>query len=80
MAVRLKFRAGSSLDSLVDITSLVNTGKGHDISSEDFEGEVIINIKGLTGHPESKYFDHPDREGMTWSIQVQGAYVNIAPD
>jgi hypothetical protein len=61
---------------MVPMTSLVNTKKAHRYSSELFEGEIVANIKGFTD-PEgqvrdSEYFSREDRQGITWSIQVQG--------
>lgn len=76
---RLRVRVGPSMDKLVCITDKVNSGKAHDISSELFEGKVAINIKGFT-NPSGKehyaeYFDREDRKGITWSIQVQGRFL-----
>ena len=64
------------MDTMVPITSLVNTNKAHRFSSELFDGKVAVNIKGFTD-PEgcvkdSDYFARNDRQGITWSIQVQG--------
>lgn len=64
---------------MVPITSLVNTNKAHRLSSELFEGQIVANIKGFTD-PEgrvmdSEYFARSDRQGITWSIQVQGKAV-----
>jgi hypothetical protein len=62
---------------LVDITALVNTNTPHAISSDLFEGQIVVSIKGFTdpdGHVlDGDYFARPDRKGITWSIQVQGA-------
>jgi hypothetical protein len=80
MAPRLRVSAGTSLDTMVPVTSLVNTNKTHKFSSELFEGEMVANIKGFTD-PEgrvndSEYFERGDRQGITWSIQVQGKDVH----
>jgi len=80
MAPRLRVLAGTSLDTMVPMTSLVNTKKAHRYSSELFEGEIVANIKGFTD-PEgqvrdSEYFSREDRQGITWSIQVQGRFLN----
>lgn len=67
------------MDKLVCITDKVNSGKAHDISSEFFEGKVAINIKGFTNPSgeelSAEYFDREDRKGITWSIQVQGRFL-----
>jgi len=67
------------MDKLVCITDKVNSGKAHDISSELFEGKVAINIKGFTNPSgeelSTEYFDREDRKGITWSIQVQGRFL-----
>jgi hypothetical protein len=69
------------MDQLVCITDKVNTGQAHTISSEHFEGKVVINIKGFTNPSgevlSADYFDREDRKGITWSIQVQGVYEKL---
>jgi len=77
MAPRLQILAGTSLDALQPITPLVNTDKPYSLVSDAFEGEMVINIKGLvdptTGEvKDSEYFSRADRQGITWSIQVRG--------
>lgn len=67
---------------MVPITPLVNANKTHRFSSELFEGEIVVNIKGFTD-PEgrvkdSDYFAREDRQGITWSIQVQGKAIHFA--
>lgn len=78
---RLRVLAGTSLDNLVSMSHVVNTNQPFKISSEFFEGEIVANIKGFTGDDgdilESEYFERSDRQGITWSIQVQGAVVNV---
>jgi hypothetical protein len=73
---RLRVLAGPTLTSLVPISHIVNTDKPHTISSDRFEGQVVINIKGFTdAHGrvlDSEYFHRPDRKDITWSVQVQG--------
>lgn len=67
------------MDKLVCITDKVNSGKAHDVSSELFQGKVAINIKGFTNPSgeelSAEYFDREDRKGITWSIQVQGRFL-----
>lgn len=67
------------MDKLVCITDKVNSREAHDISSELFEGKVAINIKGFTNPSGeelfAEYFDREDRKGITWSIQVQGRFL-----
>jgi len=76
---RLMVRVGPSMDQLVCITDKVNSGQAHTISSELFEGKVAINIKDFTKPsgevPSTEYFDREDRKGITWSIQVQGRFL-----
>lgn len=75
--VHLRVLAGSPT-SMVPITSLVNTGRPYRIVSDEFEGEMLVYIKGLNAEPGehqqgNDYFDREDRQGVTWSIQVQGS-------
>ena len=74
---RLRVLAGPSADSLVPISNLVNTNNPHTISSEHFEGQVVVNIKGFADSTgkiiDSEYFHRPERNGITWSLQVQGS-------
>ena len=77
MAPRLRILAGTSLDTLQPITPLVNTDQPCGLVSDAFEGEMVVNIKGLvnpdTGEvKDPEYFSRPDRQGITWSIQVRG--------
>ncbi|KAG6335512.1 hypothetical protein ID866_3584 [Astraeus odoratus] len=76
---RLRVLAGSSLDTLEPITHLVNTGRHYSVHSDRFDGKVAVYIKGFTDPqgraPCSEYFERPDRKGITWSIQVQGRFL-----
>jgi hypothetical protein len=73
---RLRVLAGASPATLVPITDSVNSQIPHHISSDLFQGEVVVNIKGFTGTDGnailSDYFSRDDKAGITWSIQVQG--------
>lgn len=73
---RLQVLAGESPTSLVKITDIVNTDKPYIISTKRFDGQVVVNIKGLTNPQgevlDSEYFHRSDRQGITWSIQIQG--------
>jgi len=64
------------MSNMAAITDLVNTSKPYKISSDWFEGEIIVHIKGFTDENgkvrDSEYFAREDRQGITWSIQVQG--------
>lgn len=84
MAPRLRVLAGDSLDNLVPISDIVNTEKAHAISSDAFQGKIVVNIKDFAdsaGQPRhSKYFDRADRQHITWSLQIQGEYHMINPD
>ncbi|PPR04581.1 hypothetical protein CVT24_012009 [Panaeolus cyanescens] len=79
MAPRLRVLAGTSASTMHPITDLVNTGTPHPLRSSVFEGSIIAYIKGFTdehGNPrDSEYFHRSDREGVTWSIQVQGRFL-----
>ena len=73
MAPRLRVLAGTSPDTMVPITHIVNTGTSHHISTSLFEGEIAAYIKGFSPRgEESEYFRREDRAGVTWSIQVKG--------
>ncbi|KAF7426016.1 hypothetical protein PC9H_008379 [Pleurotus ostreatus] len=76
---RLRVLAGPSPSSLTPITPKVNTNQTHTIRSDAFEGEVVVNIKGLVDENgavrDSEYFGREDRQGITWSIQVQGRFL-----
>jgi hypothetical protein len=79
MTPQLRVLAGSDPSSLQDITSLVNSGKSHTVSSDVFEGEVAIYIKDFPGdsvssHAADAYFNSPERKGVTWSIQSRGTF------
>ncbi len=71
---RLRFLAGPSIDKLVPIEA--NSDQPLKISSDAFEGEIAVYIKGFADAEgkvgESPYFEHPERNGTTWSFQVQG--------
>lgn len=71
----LRVLAGPSPSSLVPIS--VNTGQPHTISSDLFDGQVVVHIKGLDDEStnDDGYFTRPDRQGVTWSIQVQGHFL-----
>ena len=75
MPTDLRVFAGPSPHSLTDISDKVNTDEVHHIVSDAFEGAVSLQIKRFqTLHrtTSSDYFERPDRQGITWSIQVQG--------
>lgn len=81
MGPHLRVLAGTSPDNMKPISSIVNTNKTHKLSSEFFEGEVVANIKGFTDEEgairDSEYFSREDRQGITWSIQVQGKFFRV---
>ncbi|KAJ3800523.1 hypothetical protein GGU11DRAFT_814664 [Lentinula aff. detonsa] len=70
---QLRVLAGPDPNHLVSITHLVNTNTPCKVSSDHFEGHIIANIKGFNGSTE--YFERDDRKGVTWSIQVQGRFL-----
>ncbi|KAF9787872.1 hypothetical protein BJ322DRAFT_1018585 [Thelephora terrestris] len=78
MPVNLRVLAGPSPCSLVDISDKVNTDQVHNISSDGFEGLLSLQINRFPLHhrtASSDYFERPDRRGITWSIQVQGRFL-----
>ncbi|KAF9530268.1 hypothetical protein CPB83DRAFT_851276 [Crepidotus variabilis] len=78
MTPRLRVLAGTSLSHMETITDLVNTNKSHKLSSDLFDGEIVAHIKGMTDEDgnlrDSEYFSREERQGVTWSIQVQGRF------
>ena len=75
MPAALRVLAGPSPYSLTDISDKVNTNKTHRIVSDTFEGVISLQIKRFPTHhrtTSSDYFERLDRQGITWSIQVQG--------
>ncbi|ESK88475.1 duf1769 family protein [Moniliophthora roreri MCA 2997] len=79
MPPSLRVSVGPSLEKLRPITDLVNTNKSARISSDLFEGEIVVNIKGFVNEKgevsSSEYFDREDRQGVSWSFQVQGRFL-----
>ena len=74
----LRVLAGPSPHSLTDISDRVNTSRTHRIVSDTFEGDISLQIKRFPTHrrtTSSDYFERLDRQGITWSIQVQGLYI-----
>lgn len=73
---RLRVQAGPNLETLTTISA--NTPDAHSIKTSRFEGKIAVCIKDYVDeHGEmvkTDYFDHPDRQGVTWSIQVEGEY------
>lgn len=75
MPTNLRVLVGPSPDSLADISDKVNTNGVHHIASDVFEGVLSLQIKRFPARhrtTSSDYFERPDRQGITWSIQVQG--------
>jgi hypothetical protein len=77
MTPALRVLAGCDPASMKDITSLVNSGSPHAISSDAFEGELAVYIKDFPGdagssHAADAYFLSSERTGVTWSIQSRG--------
>ncbi|KAJ3712674.1 hypothetical protein C8R42DRAFT_686559 [Lentinula raphanica] len=70
---QLRVLAGPDPNNLVQITHLVNTNTPCKVSSDVFDGFIIANIKGF--NRETEYFERDDRKGVTWSIQVQGRFL-----
>lgn len=76
MSPRLRVLVGTNPDAMIPITSIVNTSKAYPIRSDLFQGEIVANIKGMTDERgrvrDSEYFSREEKQGLTWSIQVQG--------
>ncbi|KAJ3810322.1 hypothetical protein F5876DRAFT_88957 [Lentinula aff. lateritia] len=70
---QLRVLAGPHPNHLSSITHLVNTNLPCKVSSDLFDGQIIANIKGF--NKDTEYFDRDDRKGVTWSIQVQGRFL-----
>ncbi|TFY78465.1 hypothetical protein EWM64_g5545 [Hericium alpestre] len=74
---RLRVVAGPSMSELRPIPA--NSGIPYPITSDAFEGKVLVYIKGFTDKDsnilDSEYFHREDRKGITWSIQVQGRFL-----
>ena len=72
---RLQVLVGPSLTELTPIAA--NSGRATRVSSDAFEGEVAVFIKGFEDAEgrigKSAYFE--ERKDVTWSIQVQGAFL-----
>lgn len=79
MAPKLRVMAGTSPDTMAPMTSLVNTNKPHRLYSDLFDGEIVAHIKNFPNENgdviDSEYFAREDRQGVTWSIQVQGRFL-----
>ena len=73
---RLRVLAGPSTTELKPICA--NAYKAHPIKSPFFEGRIVVHIKGFPDEDGnvlmSDYFERPERQGITWSIQVQGEF------
>lgn len=78
---KLRVLAGPSANDLTPISHLVNTYNTHRVSSDRFEGEVSVHVKGFVGEDgqlrDSAYFHgtNDERKGVTWSIQVKGHFL-----
>ncbi|KAH8108758.1 DUF1769-domain-containing protein [Phellopilus nigrolimitatus] len=74
---RLRVLAGPSPSCMQPISA--NTNQAHAIKSDLFDGRVVVHIKGFPDEDgnvlESDYFERGDRQGVTWSIQVQGRFL-----
>ncbi|KIP07290.1 hypothetical protein PHLGIDRAFT_89753 [Phlebiopsis gigantea 11061_1 CR5-6] len=74
---QLRFLAGPSFTDLSPIK--VNSDVPLHVKSSAFDGKVAVYVKGLAdssgSRASSPYFDHKDRKGITWSIQLQGRFL-----
>ena len=74
MPADLQVLADPSPYSLADISDKLNTNKTHRIVSDAFLGATSLQIRHFPTHhrtTSSEYFKRLDRQGVTWSIQVQ---------
>ncbi|KDQ13405.1 hypothetical protein BOTBODRAFT_33710 [Botryobasidium botryosum FD-172 SS1] len=74
---RLAVLAGPSPSQLIPIT--VNSDDWFPVTSERFDGRISVHLKGYVDDkgnaPQSEYFNISERKGVTWSIQVQGRFL-----
>ncbi|TCD67432.1 hypothetical protein EIP91_012404 [Steccherinum ochraceum] len=74
---RLRILAGPTIHDLTEIEA--NSGKGFNIATDAFEGQVAVFLKGFSdsngnvGH--HSYFSRKERKRKTWSIQFQGRFL-----
>jgi hypothetical protein len=75
----VRVRVGASLDRMQDVSDKVNKGVAVNVASDVFEGRIAIYIKGFEKQfgeaPYTDYFERKDRQGITWSIQFQGRFL-----
>ncbi|OSC98092.1 DUF1769-domain-containing protein [Trametes coccinea BRFM310] len=73
----LRVLAGPSANEEDLVPLRVNSGVPVKVSSDAFDGQIAVFIKGLAdaegGSEDSDYFRK--RSGVTWSIQVQGRFL-----
>ncbi|EJD51323.1 DUF1769-domain-containing protein, partial [Auricularia subglabra TFB-10046 SS5] len=74
---RLRILAGPSPDQLSPISA--NDGAAHEVKSDAFEGKIAVFLKYEDESDLPEYFDAPERAGVTWSIQVQGRFLQARP-
>lgn len=72
---RLRVLAGESPESLKPISA--NSPSGYKLKTPGFEGEISVFLKNYINEQgelsSDDYFDHPEHESRTWSIQARGA-------
>lgn len=72
----LRVLAGPTTNDLTPISHLVNTYKTHRISSDRFDGEVTVHVKGFVGEDgrtrESAYFNGRKEKRSKWSKSTNG--------
>ncbi|KAB5594720.1 hypothetical protein CTheo_1867 [Ceratobasidium theobromae] len=78
MAPVLKVSVGPNTNELREIT--YNDNSSHAIQSQSFDGLVCVNIKGFKGGARAQsgnetYFSDPSRATRTWSIRIQGRFL-----
>ncbi|KZV90060.1 hypothetical protein EXIGLDRAFT_838086 [Exidia glandulosa HHB12029] len=75
---RLRVFVGSSSDNLQPIEVNQPAGSAYPVSSDAFEGRIAVFLR-YEDEPHDReaanYFRAPERENVTWSIQVQGRFL-----
>ncbi|WFD27263.1 hypothetical protein MNAN1_002259 [Malassezia nana] len=81
MPPRLRITAGPDVDHLARV--VVNGEECMVIDTEAFQGRLMVRVKDFVGDTEdaahkssASYFEHPYGSSMTYSIQVQGRFLD----
>lgn len=81
MPPRLRITAGPDVDNLARVG--VNDEECVVIDTEAFQGRLMVRVKDFVGDTEdaahkssASYFEHPHGSSMSYSIQVQGRFLD----